>query len=193
MKYFLLAVLFIALSCRKPPTAKPPARGPIVDKSQALEAEKPTLPKGAIRANFDGSGDSLYVFVKEVDSASQTTLLGFEGEAFPELSIPESHGAQLQLLKLKKFPNDLLVVQAKGSDTNFNDYYLFVWQDSLWKQPVNRFYIHKANMNDSLRPIMDDPSDSTKVLRYYSVFDIDPNSEKKYSWRLMRESVPLEE
>ncbi|HAV53642.1 MAG TPA: hypothetical protein DCX41_01740 [Aequorivita sp.] len=78
-------------------------------------------------------------------------------------------------------------------DTNFNEYYVFVWKDSLWKQPVNRFDIHKSNMTDTLAPIMNDPKDSTRLVRYYSVFDMDRKSEKKYTWKLMSESISIED
>ena len=102
-------------------------------------------------------------------------------------------GAHLGVLKLKNFQNDVLLVNAKLKDTNFNEYYLYVWKDSLWKQPVNRFDIHKSNMSDTLIPIKNNPKDSTQLLRYYSVFDLDKTNGKKYTWRLMQESIPIED
>jgi len=132
-------------------------------------------------------------FVKEMDTSTEKTLIGFENELLPELTIPESIGAHLHLIKLKNFQNDVLLVNAKLKDTNFNEYYVFVWKDSLWKQPVKRFNIHKSNMTDTLVPIRNNPEDSTLLLRYYSVFVMDRKSEKKFTWKLMSESVPIEE
>jgi len=193
MKCIFLAIVFLFLGCKKftsdskQETDIIPAEPPIVI------IEKPELPEGAIVADFLGNRDTLYAFIKEVDLTTQTTRIGFENKKLPEISIPESIGADLNILKLKNFHNDILLVNAKLKDTNFNEYYLFVWNDTVWKQPVNRFNIHKSNMTDTLIPIRNNPKDSTQLLRYYSVFDMDRASEKKYSWKLMQESVSIEE
>lgn len=155
--------------------------------------EKISIPKGALKADFIGNQDSLYVFIKLVDSTTETILISFENELLPEITIPESFGAQLNVLKFKNFKNDVLLVNATSKDTNFNEYYLFVWKDSVWNQPVNRFYIHKSNISDTLIPIKNNPKDSLQLMRYYSVFEMDPTSDKKYSWKLMQESIPIDE
>lgn len=193
MKYFFLASVLLLLSCKKLGDGKQPATEIILDKTPVVLEEAPMLPEGAIRADFIGNNDTIYAFVKETDPSGETTLIGFENELLPEITIPNSIGAQLQILKLKNFQNDVLLVNAKLKDTNFNEYYVFVWKDSLWKQPVNRFDIHKSNMSDTMIPIQNDPLDSTLILRYYSVFDLDKTNGKKYTWRLMQESIPIED
>lgn len=193
MKCILLSIVFLFLSCKEfggdykqdsdLKTEEPPSN----------IAEKPELPEGAIIADFLGNQDSLYAFIKKNDPLNETTLIGFQNNKLPDIPIPESIGANLHVLKLKSFETDVLLVNAKLKDTNFNEYYLFVWKDSAWKQPVNRFDIHKSNMADTLTPIRDNPKDSTQLVRYYSVFDMDRKSEKKFSWKLMQESVSIEE
>ena len=175
MKYLLFAIRFLILGCKKISEKSPPSELPIQEPSTVV-IEKPDLPEGAFKADFIGNQDSLYVFVRKVDTSTGTTLIGFENEQLPEIIIPESIGAQLHILKLKNFQNDV-----------------FVWKDSLWKQPVNRFDIHKSNVTDTLSPIMNDPKDSTRLVRYYSVFDMDRKSEKKYTWKLMSESISIED
>lgn len=151
------------------------------------------LPEGAIIADFQGNGTYYYGYVKTVDIAKETTSISFQDEIYPTLTIPQSIGAQLQVLKLKNFDRDLLLVNAKLKDTNFNEYYLFRLKDSVWKPIVDRFDIFKGNMVDTLVPIQSNPTDSTHLLRYYSVFDIDRTSGEKYKWRLLRESVEIED
>ncbi len=191
MKYLFLAALFFSIGCKKHGVKQQPEIDIISEEPPIVIDIKPELPEGAVTADFFGNRDSIYAFVKKIDAINEVTFIGFENEQLPEINIPESIGADLQLLKLKNFGNDILLVNAKLKDTNFNEYYLFVWRDSVWKQPVNRFDIHKSNMTDTLIPISNNPKDSTQLLRYYSVFDMDRTSEKKYSWKLMQESVPI--
>lgn len=194
MKYLLLGLLFCFFNCnsfekRKPTTVNSETSNPPLSAAEEI----PIIPEGALKADFMGNNDSLYAFVKNIDAVKKTTRIAFENDLLPEITIPESMGAKLQLLKLKNFDSDVLLVNAKLKDTNFNEYYLFVWNDTLWQQPVNRFDIHKSNMTDTLVPIITDPKDSTKLLRYYSVFVMDRKSAEKFTWKLMRESVPIEE
>tara|TARA_R110002012_G_scaffold57095_5_gene147043 strand:- start:44199 stop:44780 length:582 start_codon:yes stop_codon:yes gene_type:complete len=193
MKYLLFVIPLLYFSCKKISDKSEPPKELLIEETPSFIDEKPELPKGALTADFIGNQDSIYAFVKKVDLTSQKTLIGFENELLPEITIPESIGANLQLLKLKNFQNDVLLINAKLRDTNFNEYYVFVWKDSLWKQPVNRFAVHKSNMNDTLVPIMNNPKDSTLLLRYYSVFNMDRKSEKKFTWKLMSENVSIDE
>lgn len=188
MKFSLLTVTFLLIGCNeysiknKVEKTEPPISPKVIT----------TIPEGAVNANFLGAQDSIYAYVKEVDMRSEKTTIAFQNNKLPKISIPESVGAELQILKLKKFNKDLLLVNAKLKDTNFNEYYLYFWNDTAWTQPVNRFAIHKSNMSDTLVPIQTNPNDSTQLLRYYSVFDMDRNSAQKYSWRLLSESLPIE-
>lgn len=181
------------LGCKKLNDRKEPATDFVVEKPLVIIDKNPVLPKGALKADFFGTQDSIYAYVKHIDTVNETTRVQFEQKKLPEIIIPESIGAELQVIKLKNFKKDVLLVNAKLKDTNFNEYYLFVWNDSIWTQPVNRFAIHKSNMMDTLVPIINNQKDSTQLLRYYSVFNMDRKSEKKYSWKLMQESVPIEE
>jgi len=192
MRFLLFAIPLLLFGCKNISEKNKPPIEPVIDETSILD-EKPELPEGAITADFIGNQDSIYVFVKKIDASTESTFIGFENEELPDIIIPESIGAKLTLLKLKNFPNDVLLVNAKLKDSNFNEYYVFVWKDSIWKQPVNRFNIHKSNITDTLIPISNNPKDSTQLLRFYSVFNMDRKSEKKYSWKLMQESVPVAE
>lgn len=193
MKYLLLAIPFLFLSCNQYSNKKTPVKNLVIEESPAIIVEKPELPEGALMADFFGNKDSIFAIIQKIDVEKQTTRISFQKNRLPEILIPESIGADLKILKLKNFKNDILLVNAKLKDTNFNEYYLFVWNDSAWKQPVKRFAIHKSNMIDTLIPISNNPKDSTQLLRYYSVFNMDRKSEKKFTWKLMQESVPMEE
>ncbi len=195
MKYLLLAtVCFLFLNCKQFTKVNNTEEIDLNSKESSIKIEEEIeLPKGALSGNFLGNNDSLYAYIKQINHSAETTIIDFENKKLPEITIPESIGAELYILKLKNFDNDVLLVNAKLKDTNFNEYYLFVWQDSNWKQPVNRFDIHKSNMTDTLIPIRNNPDDSTQLLRYYSVFDMDRASKKKYSWKLLEESIPIED
>lgn len=182
MRFCILIFLISSMGCKQPEIKK-----------IAVPPTPSSIPKGALHADFFGNQDSLYAFVKEIDLPNQITYIGFEDDSLPLIAIPESMGAKLQTIKLSIFPQDLLLINATPIDTNFHEYHVYIWKDSLWKQPVNRFYIHNSNFNDSLVPIMEDPKDSTKLLRHYSVFDMDTHSDKKYLWQLRQESVRISE
>ncbi|WP_026450837.1 hypothetical protein [Aequorivita capsosiphonis] len=193
MKYLTLVLVFLLFSCNEFKNGNNSEMDVITSETPINSKTKTGIPEGALRADFIGNRDSVYAFIKEIDTSTKTTLISFEKDKLPEISIPESLGAHLKILKLKNFDQDNLLVNAISLDTNFNEYHLFVWKDSMWNQPVNRFYIHKSNMSDTLIPIKDNPKDSMQVIRYYSVFEMDQTSEKKYSWRLEQESVLIEE
>lgn len=191
MRILLLAIPLLLFGCKNLGDG-PAVENGTIERPTTIIAQ-PIIPEGGVKGDFIGNRDSLFVFVGRIDTLNETTLLAFENDGLPPITIPESRGAKLQVLKLANFKGDVILVNAKPTDTNFNDYYLFVWNDSLWQQPVRRFSIHKSNISDTLAPIILDPADSTRLLGYYSVFEMDRKSEKKYTWRLMRESVPLED
>ncbi|WGF93786.1 hypothetical protein [Aequorivita marisscotiae] len=191
MKLLPLGFCVILLGCNQIPKDKEPKLVVIPEKSTIAVEEKPNIPESALKADFIGNTDSVYAYIKNIDTTKQITLIGFEKSKLPSIPIPESIGAEMKLLKLTNFKNDVLLVNAKLKDTNFNEYYVFVYKDSVWKQPVNRFAIHKSNMSDSLVPITNDAKDSTLLLRYYSVFNMDRKSEKKFTWKLEHERIPI--
>lgn len=192
MKAFPVAILLLLFSCTEFRDRTKIETDIITPEILTDSKVKISFPEGALKADFFGNQDSLHVFIKSVDTTNETILIGFENELLPEITFPESLGAHLNILKLKNFENDVLLVNVIPKDTNFNEYYVFVWKDSAWNQPVNHFFIHKSNMSDTLVPIKNNPKDTMQLMRYYSVFEMDPTSDKKYSWRLMQESISID-
>ncbi|MCZ4319670.1 hypothetical protein O4H26_11760 [Aequorivita viscosa] len=191
MKFLFFTLLVFIFGCNQLHHKKEIKTVVEIEEPSLTIIAKPKIPEGALKADFLGNSDSLYAYIKNIDTTNEVTHIGFEEKKLPEIAIPESIGAELKILKLKNFQNDVLLVNAKLKDTNFNEYYLFVYNNSNWKQPVNRFAIHKSNMADSLIPITNNPKDSTQLVRYYSVFNMDRKSEKKFTWKLMQESIPI--
>lgn len=185
-------ILFLAFGCG-PPSQKPKSIiGDDPIEKNVPEIRAPVLPEGAVTADFNGNFQPFYAFIKKVDLKTKTTFIGFEDEKQPQLIIPESLGAVLSPLKLEGFDREILMVNAKLKDTNFNKYFLFVLRENQWKPVVNGFAIHKSNMNDTLMPAKINPENAKELLRYYSGFEMDALSEKKYGWVLLLESVPIE-
>ncbi len=185
-------ILILAFGCGTP-TQKPKSvigDDPIEENLPGIIT--PILPEGAVTADFNGNFQPFYAFVEKVIAKNETTFIGFEDENLPQILIPESFGAKLSPLKLEGFDREILMVNAKLRDTNFNKYFLFVFRENQWKPIVNPFAIHKTNMSDTLIPAKINPENPKELLRYYSVFEMDANSEKKYRWALLQESVLLE-
>ncbi|PVW17285.1 hypothetical protein [Marixanthomonas spongiae] len=190
----LCALLFLLIisSCGSPAKKQNKIIGDGVPADNEVVIKKPPRPEGAIVANFNGDSVPFYSYVKNVDTVKAITTIAFEGNQFPEINIPKSYGAVLDTLQFKGIDRDLLLATAKLKDTSFNKYFLYKLHNNQWKPVVNGFAIHKSNRPDTLRPIRIAPKDSTKVIRYYSVFDLDKNSETGYRWKLLRETIPME-
>lgn len=196
MKLYFIFLIFILVGC-----------GNTVEKSRNVIGEEDInvpipsesiektilVPDGAISGNFIEGSKPFYAHIKKIDRRNETTVIAFEGDKYQPIIIPESVGAQLEILKLENFKQDLLLINAKLKDTNFNEYYLYQLKENEWRPVMNRFDIHKSNMSDTLVPIAMDPADSTKLVRYYSAFDLDNKSTKKFTWMLFRESIKIEE
>lgn len=150
---------------------------------------EPRLPDGAISANFISRSTDFYGYVKKINTVKGTTIIAFEDNAAPEIILSETFGAQLSYLRFQEFDCDLLLVNAAILDPNFNKYYLYILKDGHWKLVVNGWAIHKDNKPDTLRPIMVNPENPDKMTRFYSVFDLDKNSELGYTWRLLEEHI----
>ena len=193
MKHLILfSVLFSIISCGSPAKKQQNIIETDTPNSKKLKTEKPLIPKGAISGKFNGDNAAFYSYVKNVDLNKGVTTIAFENDAFPEIFIPKSYGATLDTLKLKGISQDILFATVKLKDTNFNKYFLYRLKNNQWKPVVNGFAIHKSHRPDTLRPIRIDPQDSTKVIRYYSVFDLDSSSESSYMWKLLQETIPIE-
>ncbi len=190
MKHTLYFIFVFLLSCGTP---KKKEKNIIGDpKPVKTETTKPEIPEGAVTADFNGNKTPFYGFVKKVDLQKGVTTIAFEENQYPAIEIPKSYGAVLDTLKMKGIDRDLLLATVKLKDTSFNKYYLYKLQNKGWKPVVNGFAIHKSNRPDTLRPISIHLKDSTKVIRYYSVFDLDKSSESGYTWKLLQETIPME-
>ena len=186
----LLAIL--AVGCGSPVEKQKNIISDENSEEKEISIEEPAIPPGAITANFNGDNVPFYGYVKNIDSEKAITTIAFENDQFSTISIPKSYGAVLDTLKMKGMDRDILLATVKLKDTNFNKYYTYRLRNNEWKPLVNGFAIHKSNRPDTLRTISIDPKDSTKVIRYYSVFDLDKGSETGYTWRLLQETIPIE-
>ncbi|KAA3622591.1 MAG: hypothetical protein DWP94_07945 [Flavobacterium sp.] len=153
---------------------------------------EPIIPADAVIANYRKNTRAFYGYVKDVHMPGALTTIAFEDNAAPELLLGNSLGAEISYLRFPQFESDLLLVNTVIKDPNFNKYYLFVLRDNKWKQVVNGWAIHKDNRPDTLQPITIDEDDPDMMFRYYSVFDLDKNSELGYTWRLLNERIPIE-
>jgi len=192
--FFLICLIFLFFTCGTPPKKDSQIQDEITEVKEVKEPINvtPLLPEGAVTANFNGDSLFFYSYVKKNNTKNGITYISFEDELFPEIQIPKSYGATLSFLKFKGYDRDLLLATVKLKDTSFNKYYVYILRNNQWKPFVNGFAIHKSNLTDSLVPIQLDSLDNTKVRRFYSVFDLDNSNNKKYSWRLLEESIPIE-
>lgn len=152
----------------------------------------PVIPEGAVQANFISGVEEFYGYVKHVDSNKGFTTIAFEKETAPQLTIPKAYGAVLSYLRFDEFDRDLLLLNTRLKDPNFDKYYLYILKNGQWLPVVNGWAIHKDNRPDTLSPIYVDPENPGRMFRYYSVFDLDATSELGYTWRLFNESIPIE-
>lgn len=152
----------------------------------------PTIPKGAITANYESGLKAFYGFVENHTPSKGKTVIAFEDNSAPRIVLNDTYGAELSFLRFPEFDRDLLLVNARLKDPNFNKYYLYILKDDQWKLVVNGWAIHKSNNPDALEPIIVDPKKRNHMKRFYSVFDLDKESALGYTWRLLEESIPIE-
>ena len=157
------------------------------------EPIEPTIPNGAITANFKENNAPFYGYVDSVNRNTGQTRIAFEETKLPPIVIKDSYGAELSSLRFPEFNNDLLLVAAKLKDPQFKKYYLYQWDNTKWKQVVNGWAIHVSNKPDTLKPIVVSPRNPQKTKRYYSVFDLDKESATGYRWKLLQEEVAIAE
>ena len=194
MKYFLTAVFLWAMSsCGAPPKPKPP----IVEKDPKQETETNTIitmsniPEDAVSGNFSLNAAPFYAAVEVIDSENETTTISFEDITIAKITIPEAIGASLSSVRFEQFDQDVLVVNTVYKDPIFRKYYLYILKDNQWKPVVDGFIIHVENMSDDGAPIKTHPTQSNKMIRSYSVFDMDQESDTKYMWILHEETVEV--
>ncbi|GEQ85250.1 hypothetical protein ULMS_07580 [Patiriisocius marinistellae] len=151
---------------------------------------KPSIPDNAVIGNYNGDLVPFYARINKIDTNNGVTHISFQDNRFPKLLVPKTYGGTISPLVLEGFDRDLLLLTAKLKDENFNKYFLYVLRNNQWKPVMNGFAIHKSNKPETLQIIRVNPEKPNELLRYYSVFNIDENSETGYAWLLLEESVP---
>jgi hypothetical protein len=196
--FFAPMLMFLLVSCGTPPQK---SNTVVIGKDTTTVIEEtppkeviiePVIPADAVTANYRKNTKEFYGFIKDVNVPRAVTTISFEDNAAPDLRINDSYGATISFLRFPEFDSDLLLVNSIIKDPNFNKYYLYVLSGDRWLQVVNGWAIHKDNKPDTLQPIAVDETNPSKMFRYYSVFDLDKNSELGYTWRLLNESIPIE-
>ena len=152
----------------------------------------PMIPHGAITANYVSGNDAFYGYVENNSPAQGATVIAFENDLAPKIVLNDTYGAELSFLRFPEFDRDLLLINARLKDPNFNKYYLYILKKNKWKLVVNGWAIHKSNDPNALDPIIVDPKKPDHMKRFYSVFDLDKESALGYTWRLLEESIPIE-
>ena len=142
-----------------------------------------------VRADFNGDRNEFFAHICTVNPTDESTTICFEHSKYPPLVVSNAIGGHITSLKLKGSDRDYLLFTANTNDEQFAKYFLFVLRNNEWKPVMNSFCIHKSNLSSALTPIRVDPNRPDKLLRYYSVFDLDEANLHKSPWKLEQESV----
>lgn len=142
-----------------------------------------------VKADFNGDSIKFYAHISSVDVASECTTIHFENENCTPLVVFNTMGGSLSSLSLPGSDRDFLLFSAAINKNEFTRYFLFVLRNNEWKPVVTSFAIHKSNQIETEALIRIDPNNHTKLLRYYSVFDLDESQESINPWKLREESV----
>ena len=151
----------------------------------------PAIPDGAITGLFSANDAPFYAAVDEVDDENQTTRISFQNDGLSAIKIPESKGATLQSVRFEGFEQDVLLVNSVYKDPIFRKFYLYTLKGDTWHPVVDGFILHVDNIADEMVPIDVDQANPNKMVRSYSVFDMDPESDTKYTWILHQEAVEV--
>ncbi len=196
MKLISLLVLSLAMSCGSTSNKEEPiiSNDPIVTSEEekiVVESSEiePALPLGAVSGNFDGLGNPFYAHT--LPSEGNKTIVSFENNSVPSITLLESNGGKLYNLHFEEFDRDLLLVAANTKDPIFIKYHLYINKNQAWKPVVEPFTLHISHTLNDFIPIEVDPANPKLMFRHYSVFDLDQESELGYTWRLLTESVPI--
>jgi hypothetical protein len=187
------------LGCGSPPktviTAKEESNATTIISDKVIDASEIVneipLPKGAVLGDYKGDALPFYAEIPKVDLKNRRTYVSFISDC-PQIVIPETVGGTVSSLSLEGFDRDLLLVTAKLKDPNFNKYFLYILRNNEWKPVINGFAIHKSNLNQISQPLQINPDKPNEIVRYYSVFDLDKDSPLGYTWRLLHESIAVE-
>ena len=198
MKFtFLTGFLALALSCGTKTTKSPEIITPVETEPEVIEVPveiievEPVLPDGAVTANFKTNAPPFYAVIDRVDKNKGTTVISFEQESVPNISIPGAYGASLETVRFPEFDRDLLLVRTIYKDPIFRKYYLYVYRSNQWKKVVDGFILHVDNIQEDVIPIKVNPKNPKQMLRKYSVFDLDTEGATKFRWILHKETTPI--
>ncbi len=199
MKDFLIvAFLWAVISCGAPPKPKShiiendPKQDNTKEENETNTSISMTnIPEDAVRGSFELLTPPFYAAVEVVDNENQTTTIYFENEAISKITIPEAVGASLSSVRFDQFEQDVLVVNTIYTDPIFRKYYLYILKDKKWMPVVDGFILHVENISEDNLPIKIHPTRSNQMIRSYSVFDMDPESDTKYSWILHEETTDI--
>lgn len=147
--------------------------------------------ENAVTGNFILDSVPMNAFVDYVDIEEQTTTIMSGNEAIGNIIIPEALGASLSSVRFEGFDPDLLLINSVYKDSIFRKYYLFILKNDEWLRVVDGFILHVDNISEGMVPIQMDPTNSARMKRSYSVFDMDPESETKYTWILKQETTDI--
>ena len=142
-----------------------------------------------VLADFNGDRNAFFAHICTVNPANESTTICFEHSKYLPLVVSNTIGGQITSLKLKGSDRDFLLFTANISDGEFAKYFLFVLRNNEWKPVMNSFCIHKSNLSSAKTPIRVDPNHPDKLLRNYSVFQLDEANLHKSPWKLEEESV----
>ena len=194
----LLGFIFFLKACGTPAPKSKNVIGPNDTETQSTTTTIPKIdpiknaPKGAVFGNYNGSNKPFYGHIRAVDKRNGNMVIAFDQKSLPPITIDNAYGGSLSSLKLQGFDRDLLLVTTKLKDPNFNKYFVYVLRNNLWKEVVSGFAVHQSHFGQVPEPISNDPGNRNNLKRYYSVFDLDATSATGYTWRLLSESVPIE-
>ena len=201
IRFLVTLHLLLLLSCNDSVKKSTPVIGEseseittILSDSISSESEitVPIIPDGAVFGNYNGDSIPFYARVRHVDNRGQITYIAFENDSLPQILVPKTIGGAISKVFLNGFDRDLLLITAKLKDPNFKKYFLYVLRDKKWNPVMNGFAIHIANLEEVDSPFKINPENPDELLRYYSVFDLDKESDFGYTWSLLEESIPIE-
>lgn len=199
MRFLLVSVLLVTVTgCGTVPKKGPTVieNDPISDLPKEINETNPTIvmseiPEGAISGIFNSDAEPFYAAVDSVDTENQTTTISFENEAMNGITLPEAIGASLSSVRFEGFDRDILMINSIYKDPIFRKYYLYILKNDQWHPVVDGFILHVDNISNDMIPIQPDPRNSNRMVRSYSVFDMDPDSETKYNWILKEETAEI--
>lgn len=197
-KGVFIAFLLLVVSCGAPIKHSGKI---IVDESKEVSVNEetetntieimPAIPEGAVTGLFSVNDAPFYAAVDRVDDENQMTTISFQNDGLSAINIPESKGATLRSIKFDGFEQDVLLVNSVYKDPIFRKFYLYTLKGNNWQPVVDGFILHVDNVDDEVIPIAVDRANPNKMVRSYSVFDMDPESDTKYTWIVHEETVDI--